>query len=110
MARKSAGINRFFLLLSPAVLAAVAYAPLAHAQSSTVSFGASGSTDNGVQTTSSSSSTEAAPAGAPAATSEEDEWAQRDRLLGESNSLSGGTGLLHMQTAQTGAPGQLRIG
>lgn len=107
MARKSATSNRFFGLLSPAVLAAVAFAPSAYAQNSTVSFGASGGSD-GVQTSSSSSSSEAAPAAA--ATSEEDEWADRDRKLGESNTLSGGTGLLHMQTAQTGAPGQLRIG
>ncbi|MEO8878277.1 MAG: OmpA family protein [Polyangiaceae bacterium] len=58
-----------------------------------------------------SSSSEAAPAAAAGnAVAPDDEWAERDKKLGESNSLSGGTGLLHMQTAQLGAPGQLRIG
>jgi len=84
----------------------------ASAQNAT--FGASGnaSTDTGV-TTSSSSSSEAAPSAAAPAEGDvppNDEWADRDRKLGESNSLGGGSGLLHMQTAQLGAPGQLRIG
>lgn len=38
------------------------------------------------------------------------EWAERDRLVNESNTLSGGTGLIHTQHAQTGAPGQFRLG
>ncbi|HEX4047342.1 MAG TPA: hypothetical protein VH309_05885, partial [Elusimicrobiota bacterium] len=57
----------------------------------------------------------AAPA-APAAEGEEDEatqaaeWAERDRDINESNTLNGGTGLLKTQHAQTGSPGQFRIG
>ncbi|MGH7297628.1 MAG: MSCRAMM family protein, partial [Polyangiaceae bacterium] len=54
----------------------------------------------------------AAPAegeeGADAAT--EAEWAERDRWLNESNTLNGGTGLLKTQHAESGAPGQFRIG
>jgi outer membrane protein OmpA-like peptidoglycan-associated protein len=38
------------------------------------------------------------------------EWAERDRAVNESNTLNGGTGLLKTQHAQTGAPGQFRIG
>ncbi len=41
---------------------------------------------------------------------EAEEWAERDRLVNESNTITGGTGLLKTQHAQTGAPGQLRIG
>ena len=37
------------------------------------------------------------------------EWAERDRLIMESNTITGGTGLLKTQHAETGAPGQLRI-
>ncbi len=39
----------------------------------------------------------------------EKEWADRDRKLGESMTLSGGTGLLRTQHAQGGAPGQIRL-
>jgi outer membrane protein OmpA-like peptidoglycan-associated protein len=38
------------------------------------------------------------------------EWQERDRQLGEASSLGGGVGLLHMQHAQGGAPGQFRMG
>ena len=38
------------------------------------------------------------------------EWADRDRKVNESNSITGGTGLLRTQHAQTGEPGQFRIG
>jgi outer membrane protein OmpA-like peptidoglycan-associated protein len=38
------------------------------------------------------------------------EWQDRDRQLGEVSSLGGGVGLLHMQYAQGGAPGQFRMG
>ena len=38
------------------------------------------------------------------------EWAERDRAVNESNTLTGGTGLLHTQHAQSGAPGQFRLG
>jgi outer membrane protein OmpA-like peptidoglycan-associated protein len=37
------------------------------------------------------------------------EWAERDRIVNESNTLSGGTGLLRTQHAETGAPGQFRL-
>jgi len=38
------------------------------------------------------------------------DWTLRDRDVRESNSINGGTGLLHMQHAESGAPGQFRIG
>ena len=38
------------------------------------------------------------------------EWAERDRAVNESNTITGGTGLLHTQHAQSGAPGQFRLG
>ncbi|MGH7270582.1 MAG: hypothetical protein ACREJ3_09140, partial [Polyangiaceae bacterium] len=38
------------------------------------------------------------------------EWAARDRAMFESNTLTGGTGLLHTQHAESGAPGQFRLG
>ena len=41
--------------------------------------------------------------------SSEKEWEERDRLLGESQVLSGGVGFLHTQHAQAGAPGQFRM-
>jgi outer membrane protein OmpA-like peptidoglycan-associated protein len=37
------------------------------------------------------------------------EWDQRDALLDESNTLTGGVGLLRTQHAQSGAPGQFRV-
>ncbi|MBV9950054.1 MAG: OmpA family protein [Myxococcales bacterium] len=37
------------------------------------------------------------------------EWADRDAKLNESNTLTGGVGLLRTQHAQSGAPGQFRI-
>ncbi len=37
------------------------------------------------------------------------EWKERDRQLNEVSSLGGGVGLLHMQHAQGGAPGQFRM-
>jgi OmpA-OmpF porin, OOP family len=38
------------------------------------------------------------------------EWATRDRLVDEANSLTGSVGLLRTQHAETGAPGQFRFG
>jgi outer membrane protein OmpA-like peptidoglycan-associated protein len=38
------------------------------------------------------------------------EWAQRDTALNEANTLTGGTGLLRTQHAQSGEPGQFRLG
>lgn len=107
MTRKSAFRNPFLRL----ALASLTLVPaVAHAQDGAVTFGANASTDTGVSTNGSADANGAATPAAAAPESSDDEWAERDRLLGESNSLSGGTGLLHMQTAQTGAPGQLRIG
>jgi len=37
------------------------------------------------------------------------EWAARDELVNESNTLTGGVGLLRTQHAQSGAPGQFRV-
>ena len=37
-------------------------------------------------------------------------WKDRDRKIMESDALTGGVGLLHMQHAQSGAPGQFRLG
>jgi outer membrane protein OmpA-like peptidoglycan-associated protein len=49
----------------------------------------------------------AAPEGDEAAQTAE--WAERDRLINESNTLHGGTGLLKTQHAQTGSPGSFRL-
>jgi outer membrane protein OmpA-like peptidoglycan-associated protein len=38
------------------------------------------------------------------------EWRERDRALGEASTIGGGVGLLHMQHAQGGEPGQFRLG
>jgi outer membrane protein OmpA-like peptidoglycan-associated protein len=38
------------------------------------------------------------------------EWAKRDRAANESNTVTGGVGLLRTQHAESGAPGQFRIG
>jgi outer membrane protein OmpA-like peptidoglycan-associated protein len=38
------------------------------------------------------------------------EWADRDRKMNEAATLTGGVGLLHLQHAQGGAPGQFRLG
>jgi outer membrane protein OmpA-like peptidoglycan-associated protein len=65
--------------------------------------------------------TPAAPDAAPAdgaatlaaegedATQGGDEWAERDRAVNESNTITGGSGLLRTQHAQTGEPGQFRM-
>src|SRR5579883_2616669 len=37
------------------------------------------------------------------------EWAERDELVNEANTKTGGTGLLRTQHAETGAPGQFRL-
>jgi outer membrane protein OmpA-like peptidoglycan-associated protein len=37
------------------------------------------------------------------------EWAERDSLINESNTMTGGVGLLRTQHAQSGAPGQFRV-
>ncbi len=55
-----------------------------------------------------------APAGTPTLEEAEDvvnkaEWAERDSQLDESNTITGGVGLLKTQHAQSGAPGQFRV-
>lgn len=53
---------------------------------------------------------EAAPAeGEGDETEEAAEWAERDELVNESDTKTGGTGLLRTQHAETGAPGQFRL-
>jgi outer membrane protein OmpA-like peptidoglycan-associated protein len=88
-----------WLLLTPAV---------AHAQ--TVTFGGGASTSGTAE--GNAAATTPAAAAAPDATpaSPNDEWAERDRALGESSTLGGGVGLLRTQHAQGGAPGQFRLG
>jgi outer membrane protein OmpA-like peptidoglycan-associated protein len=55
--------------------------------------------------------TEAAPSAEDQQEAQEKaEWAERDRRVNESNTLTGGMGLLKTQHAQSGAPGQFRIG
>ncbi len=103
---------------------------LAFAQGGSVSFGGGANTQTGAQGTAAASG--AAPGAAPAtdtaaaatapaagaaagdaAPAEGDgkqaEWAERDRQLDESQTLSGGVGLLRTQHAQSGAPGQFRL-
>jgi hypothetical protein len=57
---------------------------------------------------------DAAAASAPAADASEAQtdavWAARDRQINEADTRTGGSGLLHTQHAQTGAPGQFRLG
>ena len=89
-----------------------------------VSFGGSANTQTGAQGTGAAAGTGAAPAtdaaagvggaAAPAAAADEGgdkqaEWAERDRQLDESQTLTGGVGLLRTQHAQSGAPGQFRL-
>src|ERR1700722_6648075 len=88
-----------------------------------VGVGGSVSTSTGAQGTAQAAPAPAAPpapAAAPEAASDAPapaddaaqaaEWAERDRAVNESNTITGGSGLLHTQHAQSGAPGQFRIG
>lgn len=84
---------------------------VAHGQGK-VTFGGSASTDAPATPAPAAAPADAAPAvadAAPAGATDE-EWAMRDRLLHESNTLSGGSGLLRTQHAQSGMPGQFRLG
>jgi OmpA-OmpF porin, OOP family len=92
-----------------------------------VSFGGSANTQTGAQGTGAASATPpatdaaagagAAPAGAAGdaaggvgdSDGKQAEWAVRDRQLDESQTLTGGVGLLRTQHAQSGAPGQFRL-
>jgi outer membrane protein OmpA-like peptidoglycan-associated protein len=123
------------LAVSTLSLFAVVLASSAQAQS--VTFGASGGAPSDAPSAApaapASTSAAGAAAGAPAAAGSgassgdavatasvaapvaeggggSPEWLERDRQLGEASSLGGGVGLLHMQHAQGGAPGQFRMG
>ncbi len=105
-----------------ALLGSLILTETANAQTGgSATVGGSLSTSTGAQTTAAPSAAPPPPpqepvaaADAPAPEADEAttaaEWAQRDRDLGESNTITGGTGLLHTQHAQTGSPGQFRIG
>ena len=82
-------------------LAQVVHLRKASAQSA-VTFGGSASTSSGVEESASTPMAADAP-------NPNEEWEARDSALGESNSLSGATGLLHLRHAQGSAPGQLRV-
>ncbi len=94
----------------------------AHAQAGgTVSAGGSVSAGAGAQGTAQAApaatpppaaSPEAAPdvSAPPDQDAQDPEWVERDRAINESNTITGGTGLLHTQHAQSGAVGQFRIG
>ncbi|MGD0675235.1 MAG: OmpA family protein [Polyangiaceae bacterium] len=47
---------------------------------------------------------------APVEAPPSEDWAERDRDINESNTVTGGVGLLRTQHAESGAPGQFRIG
>ncbi len=109
-----------------ALLGGLAFAGSAGAQAgSSVTVGGSLSTSPGAQGDAQAPAAPPVPAPAPSpavdpgtapAEGEADdaavaaEWAARDRALDESNTITGGTGLLRTQHAQSGAPGQFRLG
>jgi outer membrane protein OmpA-like peptidoglycan-associated protein len=101
------------------------FAETAHAQAGGgVSVGGSVSTSTGAQGTAQAAPAATAPAAAPPVVPDtapdvsppadqdapDPEWVERDRAINESNTITGGSGLLHTQHAQSGAPGQFRIG
>jgi len=94
--------------------AQAAFVGTAFAQPASAAFGASAS-PGGASATGTTGGPSAAPQGpqgpqAPVAgPTADEEWAERDRKLGESPTLIGGVGLLHMPFAQGGAPGQFRV-
>lgn len=97
---------------------ALALDPGSAAAQGTVTFGGGASGQAGTSGTSGSASGGAEERGmlasgmaAPSADdAEAKEWAERDRKMNEAATLTGGVGLLHLQHAQGGAPGQFRIG
>jgi len=113
--------------LSVPLYEGTAWAQAAGGAGGTVTFGGSAAGSGGGDATAPAAPAPAAPAaGAPAAgaegaaeaapgeagaeqAGEEDEWTVRDRQINESNTLTGGTGLLRTQHAQTGEPGQFRL-
>jgi outer membrane protein OmpA-like peptidoglycan-associated protein len=94
-------------------------ARVAHAQG-TVTFGGSASADPATPAAPAAPAPDGPAAGAndlpagdvPADADQAvaDEWAIRDRQINEANTLTGSTGLLRTQSAQTGAAGQFRLG
>lgn len=96
-------------LLFAVAAAPVAFAPDAFGQGK-VTFGGSASTDGSAAAPAPAAPPADAPAADAPAGDVDEEWRQRDRLLHESNTLSGSTGLLRLQHAQSGAPGQFRLG
>lgn len=113
------------VFLLPALLLSLAWSAPAAAQG-TVTFGggasgqASPSGGNG-SAAGGASGAAAAPDGSaerdllapglgPVPDDSEKEWAERDSKMNEAATLTGGVGLLHVQHAQGGAPGQFRVG
>jgi outer membrane protein OmpA-like peptidoglycan-associated protein len=77
----------------------------------TVTFGGGASTQTGGSGGAAATGTAPDLPSAPAVANDEDkEWADRDRKMNEAATLTGGVGLLHLQHAQGGAPGQFRVG
>ena len=113
-----------------ALVAGLTLPATANAQGNgSVTFEGGASTDTGAKADAQATPPAAAPppaatppaaepaAAAPAEGAEEGadaaqvaEWAQRDRMINESNTITGGVGLLRTQHAQSGAPGQFRLG
>ncbi len=112
---------------SLALLVAAVLPGTAHAQGGGAAAGGSGSVTLGGSVSGDATATPpaapaapgpadatAAPAGAAAAgvggdEAAPDEWAVRDEQINESNTITGGTGLLRTQHAETGEPGQFRV-
>jgi len=86
--------------------AQAAFVGTAAAQPAGISLGGGASAGPSGVSGGASAEANGGPAAAP---KPDDEWADRDRKLGESPTLVGGVGLLHMPFAQGGAPGQFRV-
>jgi OmpA-OmpF porin, OOP family len=96
----------------PAAPAPAAPAPAAPAPAEVPSLGPA--PNEGAAPAEGAPAAEAAPAAPTAEDQEEaaqkEEWADRDERVNESNTITGGVGLVKTQHAQSGAPGQFRIG
>jgi outer membrane protein OmpA-like peptidoglycan-associated protein len=120
-------MKRAVFLLPAALLLNAAWAldPGSAAAQGTVTFGGGASGQAGTST--GAGGTAGASGAAPGGTEERDllasgmanpggddaeanVWAERDRKMNEAATLTGGVGLLHLQHAQGGAPGQFRVG
>ena len=114
--------RRRALTTSLPLLALASFAPLlasssAHAQDVTFGGSAGDSTSTPPATPATAAATPAAMAPAPVdapadgdQAASDAEWAQRDRQINEANTLTGSTGLLRTMHAESGAPGQFRLG